>query len=262
LNTGQEVSTIVSIISEGEVVASETEFQVLEGWTAADIARQYGELFSKFISNEASDLEDDFLSEVAVTDSRDIIPGQPYWFLVDKPYMANLEGYLFPDTYRVYKDATPAQIVQKMLNNFEIKLNDELKSKIEQSGLTIFETVTLASIVEKEVRTDKDRRLVADLFLRRMENGMPLQSDATVNYVTGKSELQPTIDDTKMESLYNTYLHQGLPPGPICNPSLASISAVVNPEPNDYVYYLNAPDGQTYFSKTFEGHKINKAKYL
>ena len=149
-----------------------------------------------------------------------------------------------------------------MLDNFGDKVTDELRQKISAQGLTLFQGVTLASIIEKEVRTDQDKKIVADLFLRRMAAGIPLQSDATVNYVTGKSALQPTIDDTKTESLYNTYLHQGLPPGPICNPSLASLAAVASPQPNEYFYYLNTPEGETIFSKTFEEHKLNKAKYL
>ncbi len=262
LNTGQKLDTTVNVITAGEVVSNEVKFQVLEGWTAAQVANYYTEIFAENLNQDAETLKESFLDAVSEDDSRNIIPGATYGFLIDKPETAGLEGYLFPDTYRVYNDATPAQIIQKMLDNFDAKLDDELRVKISQSRLSIYETVTLASIIEKEVRTDQDRKMAADLFLRRLESDMPLQSDATVNYATGKSELQPTIDDTKIDSLYNTYLHKGLPPGPICNPSLASIKAVVEPEPNEYWYYLNAPSGQTIFSKTFEEHVRNKNKYL
>lgn len=262
LKSSESLSAIVQKITKGDISSNEFNFQVLEGWTAKDIAQLYGQKLTKSLNQDAADLEDDFLRAVAVTDSRQLVPGESYDFLIDKPKTANLEGYLFPDTYRIYDDATPAEAIQKMLDNFDQKLTDELRQKIKTQGLTIFQGLTLASIVEKEVRTDKDRRLVADLFLRRMAQGLPLQSDATVNYVTGKSALQPSLDDTKVESSYNTYLYQGLPPGPICNPSLSSLSAVANPEPNEYLYYLNTPDGETIFSKTFEEHKLNKAKYL
>ena len=103
---------------------------------------------------------------------------------------------------------------------------------------------------------------MADLFLRRLKIGMALQSDATVNFATGKSVLQPSLDDTKIDSDYNTYLHRGLPPGPIGNPSLASIRAVIFPEANEYLFYLNAPDGHTVFAKTYEEHLANKRLYL
>ncbi|MDD5342039.1 MAG: endolytic transglycosylase MltG [Patescibacteria group bacterium] len=262
LNTSQKMATILDIITAGQALSRETEFQVLEGWSLEKIASYYGEKFSSDRNKDEATLAQEFIQAADTTDSRNIIPGDTFGFLVDKPKTAGLEGYLFPDTYRVYKDATPAQIIQKMLDNFDQKLDSEIRQKISAGGHTIFEIVTMASIVEKEARTDQDRKMVADIFWRRIQNGMPLQSDATVNYVTGKSELQPSIDDTKVDSPYNTYLYKGLPPGPICNPSLDSINAAVNPEPNDYVYYLNAPDGQTIFSKTFEEHKLNKAKYL
>ncbi len=262
LNTGQKASAIIEKITKGDVTENEVEFQVLEGWSMVDIAEQYGETFSSLQNKSLSALKEDFLKAAATTDSRKLIPGEAYSFLSDKPKTAGLEGYLFPDTYRLYDTATPSQVVQKMLDNFGDKVTDELRQKISAQGLTLFQGVTLASIIEKEVRTDQDKKIVADLFLRRMAAGIPLQSDATVNYVTGKSALQPTIDDTKTESLYNTYLHQGLPPGPICNPSLASLAAVASPQPNEYFYYLNTPEGETIFSKTFEEHKLNKAKYL
>ncbi|MDP3964204.1 MAG: endolytic transglycosylase MltG [bacterium] len=264
LNTGQSMGTTLDIITEGvvDVGANEVTFRVLEGWTVAQIAELYGETFTESLDAEADELRSAFIEQTEVTDSREIIPGDTYEFLIDKPADQGLEGYLFPDTYRVFKDATPAQIIQKMLSNFDQKLTEEARAQIADSGLSVYETITLASIVEREVQTDRDRRMVADLFLRRMEAGIPLQSDATVNYVTGKDSLQPTIDDTKTESPYNTYLHQGLPPGPISNPSLSSILAVVNPEPNEFFYYLSAPSGETIFGKTFEEHKRNKAQYL
>ncbi len=204
----------------------------------------------------------DFLAAVATTDSRTVAPDRTYDFLRDKPASASLEGYLFPDTYRFFTDATPAHVVKKFLDTFESKVTSDILSDIRAKGRTVFAVVTLASIVDKEVRTDSDRRIAAGIFLRRMELGMALQSDATVNYVTGKQLLQPTAEDLSADSPYNTYAHKGLPPGPIGNPSLSAIRATANPEASPYLYFLHKPDGTTVFSQTFEEHVANKEKYL
>ena len=204
----------------------------------------------------------DFLAAVETTDSRTVAPDSTYDFLRDKPATANLEGYLFPDTYRFFKHATAAHVVKKFLDNFETKVASTVLSEIRASGHTVFEVVTLASIVDKEVRTDSDRRIAAGIFWKRIQIGMALQSDATVNYVTGKQALQPTNIDLSTNSPYNTYQNRGLPPGPIGNPSLSAIRATANPEASPYLYFLHKPDGTTVFSKTFEEHTANKAKYL
>ena len=204
----------------------------------------------------------DFFTAVETTDSRTVAPDSTYDFLRDKPTTANLEGYLFPDTYRFFKRATPAHVVKKFLDNFEAKVASTVLGDIRASGHTVFEVVTLASIVDKEVRTDTDRRIAAGIFWKRIEIGMALQSDATVNYVTGKQALQPTNVDLSVGSPYNTYQNRGLPPYPIGNPSLSAIRAVANPEASPYLYFLHKPDGTTVFSKTYEEHVANKQKYL
>jgi UPF0755 protein len=247
------IPELVTQLASGEL-KNEARLTVLEGWTMEEIgaALARAELMTA----------EQFLAAAKSHDSREILPERSFSFLSGRPAQATLEGFLFPDTYFVSTTATPAQIIEKMLDNFDKKLTPDLREGIVRSGRSIFETVTLASIVEKEVRTDRDRALVADLFLRRLKIGMALQSDATVNYVTGKSLRQPTFEDTRVDSLYNTYLHRGLPPGPIGNPSLSSIKAVIFPVANDNFYYLNAPDGTTIFSKTYAEHLANKAKYL
>lgn len=164
-----------------------------------------------------------------------------------------LEGYLFPDTYYFEKDSSIEEIVKKMRDNFDKKTE----------SLTVnSEIIILASIVQNEVNSVEDMSTVAGIFYNRLKLGMPLQSDATVNYVTGKKLRQPLIEDTKIESPYNTYLHPGLPPGPISNPGLDAIKATIYPEDTDYLYFLNPLDGETIFSKTFEEHNVNKKKYL
>jgi UPF0755 protein len=178
-----------------------------------------------------------------------------------KPAYIGLEGFLFPDTYRLMKNFTAEDLARKILANFSTKIAS-LDADIKASGHSLFDIITLASIVEREVRTSKNRAMVADIFRRRLKIGMPLQSDATVNYITRKSALQPTIDDTKIDSPYNTYKYAGLPLGPICNPGSGSINAVLHPEPNPYWYFLTTLDGNIYYAKTYEEHLRNKAKYL
>lgn len=204
----------------------------------------------------------DFLAAVSTTDSRTVAPGRTYDFLRDKPNTATLEGYLFPDTYRFFTKATAAHVVQKFLDNFEAKVSSTILADIRQQGRTIFDVITLASIVDQEVRTDVDRRIAAGIFLERLKIGMPLQSDATVNYVTGKQALQPTNADLSTDSPYNTYKNKDLPPGPIGNPSLSAIRATANPQASAYLYFLTKPDGTTVFSKTYDEHLANKRAYL
>ena len=176
--------------------------------------------------------------------------------------VVSLEGFLFPDTYRVFEKTTAAEIIEKMLDNFSVKYTEQMRQDTAKGNMTIYQIVTLASVIEKEVRTDTDRKIAAGIFYDRLNLGVPLQSDATVNYVTGKNLLQPTNDDISVDSLYNTYKYKGLPPGPICNPSLSSIMAAIYPEKSDYFYFLTRPDGSTVFSKTYEEHLANKRKYL
>ncbi|MFH1207344.1 MAG: endolytic transglycosylase MltG [Patescibacteria group bacterium] len=232
----------------------ETTITLIEGWTAKDMA--------EYLAAQGIVSAENFIAAASVHDSRSIIPNMTYAFLADRPAGAALEGYLFPDTYRVFKTTTASQIVEKMLDNFGNKFTDQMKTDTANGNMSIYQIVTLASIIEKEVRTDADRKIAAGIFYDRMNQGVALQSDATVNYVTGKQALQPTADDLSVDSPYNTYKYTGLPPGPICNPSLASIMAAIYPEKTEYFYFLTKPDGTTVFSKTYEEHLQNKQKYL
>lgn len=246
---------LISLFTKGDTASRETIITIPEGWTMKQIG-SYLVNEKKLFSLEAWD------NAVAATDSRALIPGVTYNFLSDKPASTSLEGYLFPDTYRVFKNASPADVVKKMLDGFAVRVDAKTLAQIHDQGKTVFEVLTLASIVEKEVRTDADRAIVADIFLKRLRDGIALQSDATVNYITGKGTTRPSLDDIAVDSPYNTYVVRGLPPGPIANPGLASIRAVLNPEPNPYYYFLTKEDGTAVFAKTFEEHKANKAKYL
>lgn len=179
------------------------------------------------------------------------------------------QGYMFPDTYLIPRDATGAAVAKIFLDNFNTKVTASMRADAKKTGLTLAQTITLASIVEREGKTDTDRPVIAGILLNRMKLGMPLQVDATLQYALGyqpfaktwwKKEL--TDDDKKINSPYNTYADVGLPPGPIANPGLESIKAAINPTASDYLYYLHDKTGAAHFAKTIEEHDANIRKYL
>jgi UPF0755 protein len=180
-----------------------------------------------------------------------------------KPAGIPLEGYLFADTYRVFSDGALAGLTSKALTETVENLEAEVRkvATIPQS-LTPHEVLTLASIIEREVPSDVDRAKVADVFLKRLAAGIPLQSDVTVNYATGRTTTKVTAADLAIRSPYNTYQNRGLPPGPISFPSLSSIRAVLHPAANPYYYFLATPEGEVIYSKTNDEHAKAKKKYL
>lgn len=179
------------------------------------------------------------------------------------------EGFMFPDTYLIPKDASGAAIAKLFKNNFVKKFTQDLQNEIQKQGLTPEKVITLASIVEKEASGSEDRNMIAGILLKRLKNDWPLQVDATLQYALGYQSDQHswwkkslTEEDKKFKSAYNTYLNAGLPPAPICNPGLASIQAVIYPQASDYWYYLHDTKGIAHFAKTIEEHEANIAKYL
>jgi len=184
---------------------------------------------------------------------------QQYAFLKDLPDSASLEGYLFPDTYRVWKDQLPLGLVLKQLQTFSDKTSGMADEAVKQ-GRTFKDVMVLASIVEKEGRTSEEKKVIAGIFLNRIKTGMRLQSDATVNYATRANRARPTLDDLNVDSPYYTYRNDGLPPGPICNPGMDSIEAALNPTPSDYLYYLHDAQGKVYYAKTIDEHRENRRK--
>jgi len=173
-----------------------------------------------------------------------------------------LEGYLFPDTYRFNKDATLDQVIEKMTDNFDLKVNQDLKDEIQRQGKTLDQIIILASLIEKEVATEQDRKIVSGIFWNRLAINYPLQSCATIAYILNIDKWIYSIEDTKIASPYNTYQNVGLPPGPIANPGLLAIRAAIYPQDTDYLFFLSKPDGETVFSKTLEEHNENKERYL
>jgi UPF0755 protein len=173
----------------------------------------------------------------------------------------NLEGYLFPDTYYFPIDVSSEEVVRIMRENFEKKLSP-YKEEIEKSGRSLQEIITMASLLEKEVKTKEEKEIVSGILWKRLKAGVPLQVDATITYITGKKTTKISFEDLQIDSPYNTYKYKGLPPGPICNPGLESILAALYPKESEYWYYLSTPEGKTLFFKTLEEHNLAKAKYL
>lgn len=180
------------------------------------------------------------------------------------------EGYLFPDTYLIPKTATAQDIITILENNLRKKYSTEMQQKARKLGLTDEKVIILASMLEREALFDEDRQEIASIILRRLDEGMPLQIDATVQYALGYQSQEKrwwkktlSFEDLKINSFYNTYKNVGLPPGPISNPGFATINAVVNANPNTpYLFYLHDSSGRTHYAKDAEGHEKNIQKYL
>ena len=172
------------------------------------------------------------------------------------------EGYLFPDTYLFPTEASASAIVNKMTDIFTVKTQGLVPKG---SNLSFSGSVILASLIERETKTDAERPVVAGILLNRINAGMPLQVDASVQYTVGTSkDWWPilTLADLKTDSRYNTYKYQGLPPAPIANPGLSSLKAAFAPTENDYWYYIHDSKGQIHYAKTLTEHNANIAKYL
>ena len=171
------------------------------------------------------------------------------------------EGYLFPDTYFMPVTATASSTIRIMRDNFVRKIFD-LMPEVEKSGKTLEEIVTMASIIESETNTDEARPIVSGILWKRIAAGLPLQVDAALTYVTGRSSAELTQEDLILTSPYNTYTNLGLPPSPISNPGLESLKAALHPTTTPYLYFLTGDDGKMYYARTFEEHVANKQKYI
>jgi UPF0755 protein len=247
LCSNENVLNIIDKIYRGDIY--EKKITIVDGWNLNDIALYFENL--KIIE------KDFFLNNYNQNKFN-----SDFIFLKEKPEESTLEGYLFPDTYLVPYDSDIDSIIKTILSNFRNKLSDEIQDDIKKQGKSIFEIITVASLIEKEVRSYEDKRLVSGIIWKRLEIGMPLQIDATVVYITGKKSTKVSIAETKIESPYNTYRYRGLPVGPICNPGIESIKAAVYPEKSNYLFYLSKLDGETVFSERYQDHLIAKNKYL
>ncbi|MCX6738352.1 MAG: endolytic transglycosylase MltG [Candidatus Parcubacteria bacterium] len=248
ISSSMSISEIANKIIKGDIKG--IKITIIEGWNINDIAKYLDEkgIFSK----------ESFLQ--AIVPSKEIV--KEFDFLIDKPEKNNLEGYLFPDTYWITDKTDVNEFVRMMLNNFNNKVTPEMREEIYSQEKMIFEIVTMASIIEKEVATEQDRQIVSGIFWRRLESHIPLQSCATVAYALGIDKWRYTINDTQVNSPYNTYKYAGLPAGPISNPGISAINAAIHPKETGYLYFLSKPDGETVFSRTLKEHNLAIQRYL
>ena len=276
LSRGDSMVSIIERISSGRVMT--IRITVPEGMTAKQVA--------KLMGDHGLASEDDMIA---------LIDSPPEQVRADFPFIhdgASLEGYLFPDTYEFASGVGAMKVVRTMLRRFEdaaqVALNaadadaaadvtaaaaadptttataevaePKAVGGLLPNGLTQREALILASIVEREARIESERPIIARVFLNRLARSMPLQSCATVQYILPATKERLLNKDLEIESPYNTYLVAGLPPGPICSPGLASIRAVLKPEPGDYLYFVASSDGSHVFSRTYSEHLQAKAR--
>ncbi len=187
-----------------------------------------------------------------------------YDFLpADKVGKERLEGYLYPDTYSYTKSTSAHDIIDMALKNYEKKYKETIKAHVKKSGKSLHEVMTIASIVEKEAVKAKERPVVASVIYNRLDKGMKLQMDSTNQYILKEDKPVLNYEDIEIPSPYNTYIHEGLPPGPICSPSIDAIEAAVNPAKTDYLYFVVSSklDGSMEYSKDYDKFEKDKAAY-
>ncbi|OIP99736.1 hypothetical protein AUK40_00575 [Candidatus Wirthbacteria bacterium CG2_30_54_11] len=221
----------------------------LSGWRIEDIATY---LETKGVVDAAVFIEKAY---AAAYEFPFLSDAPPYF----KPAGQSLEGYLFPDSYLIPTTATADDIIEIMLNNFQDKFDSTIAPL--QNGRSLYDIVTMASIVEKEGRDLEEKQMIAGIFYNRLELGMTLGSDVTIHYIIGNWKASLTADDLDIDSPYNTRTHPGLPPGPIASPGLDSLIAAVEPTSTDYLYFLADKDGIMRYAKTNAEHEANKARY-
>ncbi|MEJ2706202.1 MAG: endolytic transglycosylase MltG [Anaerolineales bacterium] len=232
-----------------DATPSEVSFNIIPGWRLEEIAAAL----------PTSGLE--ITPEAFLQAAQSPPPGVDW--LNALPAHATLEGFLFPDSYRLPRDLDVRGLIASILSNFESKVDSEILGGFERQGLTLYQAVTLASIVEREAVVDEEMPLIASVFLNRLNAGMKLDSDPTVQYAIGYNAgrggwwTNPlSLEDLQTNSPYNTYVYDGLPPGPIANPSLQALRAVAFPAKTPYYYFRATCDdsGKHIFSETFQEH--------
>lgn len=248
VDQGLEPTQIMELLQTG-VVLDDVKFTVPEGYNTKQIAARAEKM--------GICTAEEFINECN-TGSFD------FDFLKDLPDRElKLEGYLFPDTYYIEEETTAHDLIQAMLKRFEQMYTKEYQDVVEASGHTLDEMVTIASIIEKEIKLDEERPRAAGVIYNRLEEGMPLQVDATVLYAMGIVKEDISTVDLQYDSPYNTYQVDGLPVGPISNPGEKSFQAALYPEVNNYIYYVVEAKGQNnhVFCETYDEFLTAKANY-
>ena len=238
----------------------EREITIIPGWTLRDVA-------TYAVAEELATEAEVYALTGAPADTntiRSLDVAEAFPVFESLPDTLSLEGYLRPDTYRVFTDSTFEAIVTKLVSAQASIFTKDMLSAIAASGRSVHEVLTIASLLEKEVRGVENKKIVADIFWRRYDNGWPMQADSTVHYVHGTNgDVFTTKEMRDSLNAYNTYKYSGLPPGPIGTPSPAAIEAAVYPEENEYWYFITTLDtGEAKYAETLAGHNANVQKYL
>lgn len=244
LSTGMSIKEIMTELTKGGKNTNVSTFTVPEGYELRLIAEK--------LSEEGFINENRFLE--LTSDKRNF--EDKFSFLSELDEGQSLEGYLFPSTYEIFVGASEEEIIEKMLVEFEKIYEDKLEDSINNLNLSLDQAVTLGSIIEREARRDDERELVSAVFHNRLNIDMPLQSCATVQYILGERKEVLTNADTQIQSEFNTYINNGLPPSPIASPGKDSLIASINPADVDYLYFRTKEDGTGahVFSRTYEEH--------
>ncbi|MDQ4045705.1 MAG: endolytic transglycosylase MltG [Chloroflexota bacterium] len=253
LDTAMSTSQIINLItSEDAALAQEAQVQFIEGWRT----EQYAEALVE--ANVVSTV-DAFMAA-----TRDPKWNDEFSFLHTRPSGVALEGYLFPDTYNFRVDSEPDDVIEKILETFRERVTPGMIADADARGLTFHQVMTVASIIEREAAIDEERAVIASVYYNRIAAGMPLQADPTVQYQIGtRDDWWPELvpEDLQQNGRYNTYLNPDLPPGPICNPSLASIEAALHPAQTAFLFFVARGDGSHAFATTAEEHQLNVEQY-
>ncbi len=238
LSPAQSALQIVDVLTRGETVLHRVT--VPEGYTV----RQVADLLA-----EAGLADRERFLDLALRGGRRLARAT----LEDLP-IDSLEGYLFPDTYLLTRELDEAAILGRLLDRFDAAVGPDIRAAARARGLTLHQLLTVASMVEREARVPEERPVIAGVIYNRLRQGMRLEIDATVLYALGHHKTVVTAADLDVDSPYNTYRHDGLPPGPIANPGLPSIVAAAGPAEVPYLYYVLKPDGRHHFSRTLREH--------
>lgn len=241
LRPSYAVSEVVTILTHGAV--QKNLFTILPGQRLDQIRQS---------------LIDAGYSEQEVDQALDPNEYKDHPALVDKPAKASLEGYLYPESFQKTAETSATTIIRQSLDEMHKRLSPSLRAQLTKNGLTVYENIKLASIVEQEVSSSEDRAKVAQVFLTRLNSGMKLESDPTVRYGAVLAGKGPILT---YPTRYSTYAYKGLPPTPISNVSESSLRAVANPANTDWIFFVAGDDGTTHFAKTLEEHEANISRY-
>jgi UPF0755 protein len=240
-------SEIIKSLLNGSVTSAASRVTIPEGYTTEQIIDL---LVQKGIGSKAE------FTRVITEDTF------PYPFLKGAPMgIHRLEGYLFPNTYEIDKKTSPHIVIDMLLQQFAKEVTPDVQKQLVTMKFSVAQWVTLSSLIEKEAEKESDRPLIASVFLNRLKLNQHLQSCATIQFILGTPKPKLYEKDLKIPSPYNTYLHAGLPPGPIANPGHASLQAALYPTKTDFLYFVAKKDGYHVFAKTYAEHLKNIKRY-